>query len=68
MWRNDTKCKYMPMFPLKNLAHKGLKGYCVTDMFSVVRRGPRNVGESPDFIPRAMKKFDVSLVRLSQSH
>ena len=24
MWRNDTKCKYMFMFPLKNLAHKGL--------------------------------------------
>ena len=25
MWMNDTKCKYMFMFPLKNLAHKGLK-------------------------------------------
>ena len=24
MWRNDTKCKYMFMFPLKNLARKGL--------------------------------------------
>ena len=24
MWRNDTKCKYMFMFPLKNLACKGL--------------------------------------------
>ena len=24
MWRNDIKCKYMFMFPLKNLAHKGL--------------------------------------------
>ena len=23
MWRNDTKCKYMFMFPLKNLARKG---------------------------------------------
>ena len=25
MWRNDTKCKYMFMFPLKNLARKGLR-------------------------------------------
>ena len=25
MWRNDTKCKYMLMFPLKNLAHKELR-------------------------------------------
>ena len=25
MWRNDTKCKYMFMFPLKNLAHKGFR-------------------------------------------
>ena len=24
MWRNDTKCKYMFMFTLKNLARKGL--------------------------------------------
>ena len=24
MWRNDTKCKYMSMFPLKILACKGL--------------------------------------------
>ena len=24
MWRNDTKCKCMFMFPLKNLARKGL--------------------------------------------
>ena len=24
MWRNDTKCKYMFMFPLKNFARKGL--------------------------------------------
>ena len=24
MWRNDTKCKYMFMFPLKNLSRKGL--------------------------------------------
>ena len=24
MWRNDTKCKYMFMLPLKNLARKGL--------------------------------------------
>ena len=24
MWKNDTKCKYMFMFPLENLAHKGL--------------------------------------------
>ena len=25
MWRNDTKCKYMFMFPLKNSARKGLR-------------------------------------------
>ena len=25
MWRNDTKCKYMFMFPLKHLARKGLR-------------------------------------------
>ena len=25
MWRNDTKCNYMFMFPLKNLARKWLK-------------------------------------------
>ena len=25
MWRNDIKCKYMFMFPQKNLARKGLK-------------------------------------------
>ena len=25
MWRNDTKYEYMSMFPLKNLARKGLK-------------------------------------------
>ena len=24
MWSNDIKCKYMSMFPLKNLARKGL--------------------------------------------
>ena len=24
MWSNDMKCKYMFMFPLQNLAHKGL--------------------------------------------
>ena len=24
MWRNDIKCKYMFMFPLKNVARKGL--------------------------------------------
>ena len=23
IWRNDIKCKYMLLFPLKNLAHKG---------------------------------------------
>ena len=28
MWRNDIKCKYMFMFPLKNLARKGLT-HCV---------------------------------------
>ena len=27
MWSNDIKCKYMFMFPLKNLAHKGLKTF-----------------------------------------
>ena len=27
MWRNDTKCKYKFMFPLKNLARKGLTKY-----------------------------------------
>ena len=26
LWRNDVKCKYMLLFPLKNLACKGLKG------------------------------------------
>ena len=26
MWRNDTKCKYMFMFPLKKIARKGLNG------------------------------------------
>ena len=26
MWSNDIECKYMFMFPLKNLARKGLKG------------------------------------------
>ena len=26
MWRNDTKRKYMIMFPPKNLARKGLTG------------------------------------------
>ena len=36
MWRNDTKCKYMFMFPLKNLACKGLMilsldGFCVVN-------------------------------------
>ena len=25
MWSKDIKCKYMFMFPLKNLARKGLK-------------------------------------------
>ena len=25
MWSNNTKCKYMFMFPLKNLAHKELR-------------------------------------------
>ena len=25
MWRNDIKCKFMFMFPLKNVARKGLK-------------------------------------------
>ena len=25
MWRNDTKCKYMFMFPLKNFTRKGLR-------------------------------------------
>ena len=25
MWSNDIKCKYMFMFPLKNLARKGLR-------------------------------------------
>ena len=25
MWSNDIKCKYMFMFPLKNLARKGPK-------------------------------------------
>ena len=24
MWSNDIKCKYMFMFPLKNLARKGI--------------------------------------------
>ena len=24
MWKNDIKCKYMFMFSLNNLAHKGL--------------------------------------------
>ena len=28
MWRNDIKCKYMLMLPLKNLAHKGLRFMC----------------------------------------
>ena len=27
MWMNDTKCKYMLIFPLKILARKGLKGH-----------------------------------------
>ena len=29
VWRNDIKCKYMYMFPLKNLACKGLKSHTV---------------------------------------
>ena len=29
MWRNETKCKHMFMFPLKNLAHKGLLLICI---------------------------------------
>ena len=28
VWRNDIKCKYMFMFPLKNLARKELIKYC----------------------------------------
>ena len=32
MWRNDIKCKYMFMFPLKNLAHKGLIIYTQQSM------------------------------------
>ena len=31
MWRNDTQCQYMFMFPLKNLARKGLKVSVVTN-------------------------------------
>ena len=27
MWRNDTKCKYIYMFPLKNLACKGFSTF-----------------------------------------
>ena len=32
MWSNDTKCKYMFMFPLKNLARKGLT-HCETNHY-----------------------------------
>ena len=31
MWRNDTKCKYMFMFPQKNLARKGVKDWVKID-------------------------------------
>ena len=30
MWSNDIKCKYMFMFPLKNLARKGLRSIHVS--------------------------------------
>ena len=36
MWRNDTKCKYMFMFPLKNLARKGLRISCECHKTSLI--------------------------------
>ena len=33
MWRNDTKYKYMFMFPLKNLARKGLRASVITHAY-----------------------------------
>ena len=36
MWRNDTKCEYMFMFPLKNLARKGLMNYVLLLLLNVV--------------------------------
>ena len=32
MWRNDLKSKYMFMFPLKNLAHKGFNNLASTEL------------------------------------
>ena len=38
MWRNETKCKYMFMFPLKNLARKGLR--CVRGGYPILQPPP----------------------------
>ena len=32
MWRNDIKCKYMFMFPQKNLARKGLRQHLYIEL------------------------------------
>ena len=37
MWRNDTKCKCMFMFPLKNLARKGLSIFGVVLQLSILK-------------------------------
>ena len=34
-WSNDIKCKYMFMFPLKNLAHKGLRWACCVKVIPI---------------------------------
>ena len=38
MWRNDTKCKYMFMFSLKNLARKGLILHCFRQQLHASRQ------------------------------
>ena len=37
MWSNDIKCKYMFMFPLKNLARKGLIKLCTMEVREVIK-------------------------------
>ena len=59
MWRNDIKCKYMFMFSLKNLAHKGLS------LFLMVQLKINQIGSGNGLAPNTHKPLCEPVMTLS---
>ena len=59
MWRNYTKCKYMFMFPLKNLARKGLRPLISKDSRYTLHSLPIEVRYNMSFVSL---KYDLRYI------